>query len=211
LLSETLEQMQQQQSQMSAGEGQASCPRPGMGQKSISSMRQLQQQLNKQMEDMKKGMQKGKDGKMPMSGGSMSEQLARMAAQQEAIRNQMQKYLEDLEGEGVKVDGGTKQILQDMERTETDLVNKMISNQTLMRQKEILTRLLKSEEAERIREQENKRESKEAKNQKFSNPEQFFEYKSNKQKQVELLRSIPPSLRPFYKKKVNEYLYNFED
>jgi hypothetical protein len=210
LLSEALQNLQSQMNQMSQNSGGGSCPNPGMGSPSISTMRQLQEQLNSQLEQMKKGMDQGK-GKEGMGMPSMSEQLARMAAQQEALRNQLQQYMDGLKEQGIGDDGNMKKMLEDMEQTETDLVNKMITNQTLMRQKEILTRLLESEKAERMRELEEKRESRESKNQKISNPEEFFKYKGIKDNQTEILKSIPPGLKPFYKRKVNEYLFNFED
>ncbi len=208
LLSEALQNMQSQMNQMSQNTGGGSCPNPGMGTPSISTMRQLQEQLNRQLEQMKKGMDQGKEGQgMP----TMSEQLARLAAQQEALRNQLQRYMDELKEQGIGDDGSMKKMLEDMEKTETELVNKMITNQTLMRQQDILTRLLESEKAERMREMEEKRESRESKNQKISNPEEFFKYKGIKDNQTEILKSIPPGLKPFYKRKVNEYLFNFED
>ncbi|MCX6234748.1 MAG: hypothetical protein NT175_08495 [Bacteroidetes bacterium] len=210
LLDEAMQQMQQQMAQMmGTGNSMSACPSPGAGKMSAGNIRQLQEQLNKQLEQLKQGMESLK------SGGSkgqkaMSEQLARLAAEQEAIRNKMQQYIEDLKEQGIEGDEGMRQIMNDMEKTETELVNKIITSQTLMRQQQILTRLLQSEKAELMREQEEKRESKEAKDQKLSNPDEFFKYKSIKSQQVELLKTIPPSLKPFYKKKVNEYLYNFE-
>ena len=75
----------------------------------------------------------------------------------------------------------------------------------------VLTKLLEAENAERTRGEKEERESREAKNQNFSNPSEFFEYKRLKQKEVELLRTVPPSLLPFYKQKVNEYFSNTED
>ncbi|MDD5693757.1 MAG: hypothetical protein PHD61_00425 [Bacteroidales bacterium] len=210
LLSEALQNMQSQMNQMSQNSGGDSCPNPGGSSPSISTMRQLQEQLNRQMEQLKKGMEKGQ-GNEEMGMPTWSEQLARLAAQQEALRNQLQQYMDDLKEQGVGDQGEMKRMIEDMERTETDLVNKMITNQTLMRQQEILTRLLESEKAERVRELEEQRESREVKNQKISNPEEFFKYKGIKDNQTEILRSIPPSLKPFYKRKVNDYLFNFED
>jgi hypothetical protein len=98
-----------------------------------------------------------------------------------------------------------------MEETETDLVNKIISDETIKRQKEILTRLLESEKAEKERDWDEKRESNEAKNEIYSNPAKFFEYNRIKIKELELLKTVPPSLKPFYKNKVNEYFYNFAE
>lgn len=92
-----------------------------------------------------------------------------------------------------------------MEQTETDLVNKMITQETLMRQQEILTKLLEAESAELEREQEQRREAKEAKNEDYGNPELFFEYIRRKNNETELLRTVPANLNPFYRNKVDEY------
>ena len=51
----------------------------------------------------------------------------------------------------------------------------------------------------------------EIKNSNYSNPNQFFEYKKIKSKEVELLKTIPVTLKPFYKYKTNEYFYKFKD
>jgi len=218
MLSETLNQMMQ--SMMQQASGNKSCksgkPKPGSsGQSSMKSMRQLQQQLNKQIESLKKGMKdKGKKpgGKYGKSSDGMSEQLAKLAAQQEALRNQMQKYSEQLSKEGQM--GASKELkktIKKMEDTETDLVNKRITQQTLMRQQEILTRMLKSEKAEMEREMKEERESKEAKDQKYRNPDELFKYKQKQSNEVEFLRTVPPGLKQFYKNKVNEYFFNFEE
>jgi hypothetical protein len=49
----------------------------------------------------------------------------------------------------------------------------------------------------------------EPKNEIFRNQNQFLEYNTLKQKEAELLQTIPPSLNQFYKNKVNEYFNNF--
>ncbi|MEA3479500.1 MAG: hypothetical protein U9R60_15050 [Bacteroidota bacterium] len=210
LLSEALQQMQQNLNM----DSNANCsgtgnPKPGSGKPGKMNMSEMQKQLNKQLQNMKKGMQEG--GKQPnkTGQGGMSEELARLAAQQEAIRRQMESYLEQLKEEGIAGDAGINKLMQDMDKTETDLVNKRISNETLKRQQDILTRLLKHEEAAREREKEERRESTESKNQNFSNPEEFFEYKRLMSKEAELLKTIPPQLKTFYKNKVTEYFYNF--
>jgi hypothetical protein len=141
----------------------------------------------------------------------MSEELAKLAAEQAAIRKQLQELEEELKKEGQTNTGGLNGIQNKMEQTETDLVNKIINNETIKRQKEILTRLLESEKAQKERELDEKRESHEAKNENISNPSKILEYNSIKLKEVELLKTVPPSLKSFYKSKVNEYFYNFED
>jgi hypothetical protein len=206
LLQEARDQMQQQQQEMKGG-GKAGCGKGKKGSGSPS-MKQMQDALNKQMEDAKKQMEKG-PGKPGPGQPSQSEQFARMAAQQQAIRQQLQKLRDEMAKEG-KGAGGMNKAIQDMEQTETDLVNKRITQQTLMRQKEILTRLLEAENAQREREKEERRESTEAKNQNFSNPKDFFEYNKVKSRETELLKTVPPTLNSFYKNKVSVYFYTFE-
>jgi len=212
LLNESMENMKQEMnSKKKDGKGNSSCSKPGAGKKSsksMKSMRQMQEELNKQLEQLKNGTKP--DGKKQGQGQSMSEQLARMAAQQEAIRRQLQQYSEELKKQGEKPGNGINELMNQMEKTETDLVNKMISQETLNRQKQILTRLLEHEKAEQKREQEEKRESTEAKEQKFSNPNLFLQYKRIKSNEQEILKSVPPVMNSFYKNKVNEYFYNFK-
>ena len=212
LLSEALQQMQQSLNMDSnANCSGSSNPKPGSGKPGKTNMSDLQKQLNKQLEDMKKGLEKGEGSGSKSGQGGMSEELARMAAQQEAIRRQMEGYLEQLKEEGGAGDAGINKLMEEMEKTETDLVNKRITNETLRRQQDILTRLLKHEKAAREREKEERRESTEAKNQNLSNPEDFFEYKRLRSKEAELLKTIPPQLKSFYKNKVTQYFYKFMD
>jgi hypothetical protein len=212
LLNESMENMKQEMnSKKKECKGNSSCSKPGSGKKSsksMKSMRQMQEELNKQLEQLKNG--KKPDGKKQGQGQSMSEQLARMAAQQEAIRRQIQQYSEELKKQGEKPGNGINDLMNQMEKTETDLVNKMISQETLNRQQQILTRLLEHEKAEQKRDQEEKRESIEAKDQKFSNPNLFLQYKRIKSNEQEILKSVPPAMNSFYKNKVNEYFYNFK-
>jgi hypothetical protein len=134
-----------------------------------------------------------------------------MAAQQEAIREMMQEYRDGLMKEGIGDKGNLSKMMQEMEKTETELVNKILNQETLWRQQEILTRLLESEKAERERELDEKRESTEAKKLYFSNPKEFLEYKRLKIQEEELLRKVPSGLKPFYKNKVNEYFYTIDN
>jgi hypothetical protein len=112
--------------------------------------------------------------------------------------------------EGGSGAGGIKKMIEKMEETETDLVNKLLSNETMKRQQEILTRLLESEKAEKEREMDEKRQSNEAKNENLSNPSQFLTYKRQREKEIELLKTVPPSLNSFYKGKVNAYFNQLE-
>ncbi len=211
MLSEALQQMQQQMQQQKSSN--SACKKPGKGKptSSASMMRKMQEELNKQMKQMKEGMKPGEGQKKPGQGkqgqsGNMSEQLAKMAAQQEALRQMMQEYNQQNNSDGKL--GNLGDAMKKMEETERDLVNKRITEETLNRQQEILTRLLESERAEREREQEEKRESNTAKDQIYHNPAQFEEFKKQQARETELLKTVPPTMNSFYKNLVNSYFQN---
>ncbi len=209
MLSESLKQMQQNAQSKGSGKSGKKNPKPGMSQGKMKSIRQLQEQMNKQLQQLKEGMPApGKQGSQGQK--QMSEKFARMAAQQEALRKQMQEYGQEMQKEGSGVDKSIKEMMQQMEQTETDLVNKRINSETIRRQQEIVTRMLESEKAEQQRELDDKRESKEAKDIFYNNPSKYFEYNKIKGKETELLRTVPPNLKPFYKSKVNAYFLSFE-
>jgi hypothetical protein len=219
MIAESLKNMQKKKQQgSSSGNGNCSSDNceGGSKPKPSKSMRQMQEQLNKQLEEARKKMEKGeKDGgdkKENKPGGqSMSEQFARMAAQQEAIRKMMQEYQSEMKKEGKGYGGELDRLLKEMEETEKDLVNKIINQQTINRQQQIMTRLLESERAEMQREQEEKRESREAQQLPNSTIPPFIEQQLNKKKEIELYKTIPPTLNHFYKDKVNAYFYHFDN
>ena len=95
-------------------------------------------------------------------------------------------------------------------QNEKDIVNKRITEITIKRQQEILTRLLESEKAEREREQEERRESNEARDI-YRTPPQFEDFKKLKIRENELLKSIPPGFSTFYKNLVNTYFQNLQN
>lgn len=133
-----------------------------------------------------------------------------MAAQQQALRKQIQDLSRKMNEDGSGKGNGLKEIAKEMEKVEEDLINKRINAETIKRQQEITVRMLEHEKAQREQEYDNKRKSNEAKSQKFSNPTQYNEYKKRKEKEIELLKTIPPSLKPYYKNKVNEYFERIE-
>jgi len=217
MLTEVLEQMKKQQ--MSPKKGQGSCkkPKPGQSGKSMKDIRKMQQALNKKMkqmqEQLKKGKSKGKNkgdkNKGKGQGEQMSEQMARMAAQQEAIRKKLQAYQNELKKQGRgKEAQGLNAAAKKMEQNETDLVNKILRAESMKRQQDIETRLLEAEKAERKRGEEEKRKAVEGKDKNDSENIEFFDYIRKQNNEVELLKTIPPKLKPFYKNRVNRY---FED
>lgn len=209
MLSESLKQMQQNMQSKGSGKSGKKSKKQGMSPGKMKSMRQLQEQMNKQLQELREGMQNpGKEG--PQGKKEMSEKFARMAAQQEALRRQMQEYGQEMQNQGSGVDKNIKDMMQQMDQTETDLVNKRINIETIRRQQEIVSRMLESEKAEQQRELDEKRESKESKDIFYNNPSKFFEFNKMKEKETELFRTVPPNLKPFYKSKVNAYFLSFD-
>ncbi len=221
LLSDVLKQMQDQMQEQKQGGKSGNKPKKGKGKGKGDgpSMSQLQKNLNKKIEELKKS---------GMQGRQLSEELSKLARQQEQIRKAMNQEggseggngaggKEGKEGKDEKEGSGEgkngkeqgkaqmEQLKREMEQTENDLVNKQLTQEMLNRQQNILNRLLEHEKAQREREQDPKRESQVAKEKPRRIPASFDQYLKDKEKQVELLRTIPPSLNPYYKRETNEY------
>lgn len=211
LLDEIMRQMQQQMSQNKSGKG--SCNKPGQsGKPKSGKMKSIREQLKKQMEQMKKQM--SKNGNKPKGKGGMklgsqgSKQLARMAAQQAAMRDQLRKMADKLgkEGKG-KAKSDLNKIADMLDKNQEDIINKRITQETLRRQKDIEVKLLESEKALREEGEDNKRESKENRNEYNLNDKILEDYFKKKQSEIELIRKVPLELTPYFKKKNSEY-YN---
>jgi hypothetical protein len=170
---------------------------PGKGKKKGKTqpkLSEMQMMLNQKMEEIRQG---GKSGRQ------LSEELARMAAEQERIRRALQEMQDKLKEQGGQIPGGD--LPGKMEQTEFDLVNKQITEQTIRRQKEILTRLLDAEKSMREQDLDEERKGETAKDYNLEIPKAFEDYLKLKEKEIELLKTMPPKLFPYYKKEVNEY------
>ncbi len=216
-----------------SGSGKGKGKGKGGEKPSFGQMKKMQEELNKQLRegmnkngtspDDKDGKgdkpgdkngQGNKPGKQGQNGGMGSDQFARMAAQQMAVRQQMQKMLQQMGSKEKEQLGGTgklQELQKLMEETEKELFNKKLSGELLMRQQEILTRLLDSEKAERKQEQDNKREAEQAKEKPRVVPPDFEKYIKQKNKEKELLETIPADLQPYYKEKAKEYFNKIGD
>ncbi len=205
IFDESLKQMQQQM----AGkmQGNQSCNKPGgKGKPSMGNMSQMQKQLNDKLNEMQGQMKQGQKPGQQNSMG-MSEQLAKMAAQQAAIRDALRQLNEQYNKDGKGSLGNLEQIQDLMDKTERDLANKTITNETIKRQQEILTRLLEAEKADQERETDNKRKSETAKDQTPSLPPSLQEYLNKRKNEVELYQTLPPDLKPYYRN-ITEYYFN---
>lgn len=192
LLDDVLQQMMQQ---MADAMGQ-----PQSGQKGKESqspqLSELQKQLNQQIQELQKS---GKTGRQ------LSQKLAELAAEQEMLRQKLQQMEEQLQNEDGESGGGLSEAIEKMEETEMDLVNKNITRRTLQRQEEILTRMLEAENAMRERELDKERKGEEAEQLQKQFPPSFEEYFKAKEKELDLLHSVPSKMSPYYKEEVNKY------
>ena len=207
MLAESLNEMES----MMDGSG-SSCSKPSKSkdnkgkQKTMKNMKDLQKQLGEQLKQMQQQMQQQQKDGSPMD--NMSEEFARMAAQQELIREGMQQILDEMKQNGILGDDGINQIIKDMEKLEEDIVNKRITNQTIRRNKDIMSRMLKAEKAQQEREKEEKRKSDEYKGPEKKRDIDELRYEESIKKQQDFLRTNPIEYQPFYKQKINEYFFN---
>lgn len=206
------------------------CDNPKKGKKgkktsmSMEKLAEMQQQLNEQMEALEKKM-KEQGGKKPQEGkgqgqkgeakdqdgnqGSQAKEWAKIAAEQQAIRNALKRLEEQSNSpdkSGKKPFGnGLQEMMDQMNQTERELVNKKIYQETLKRQREIQVKLLETSKAEREQEEENRRESERAK---FSPPEmprelkKYLEEKRINEREIE--RS-PVGLTPYFRTLSEKY------
>jgi hypothetical protein len=184
--------VQQMQNQMAGGGGKGknskNQPQPG-------GLGELQKQLSEQIKELKKS---GKSGR------ELSEQLAKLAGEQERLRNALENFepgIDNGDGLGDKID----KLIEQMEKNEEDLINKNITDETVERQQEILTRLLEAETAINERGQDDERKGETAYDYDISIPESLNDYLKAKEKEIELLRTIPAKLNLYYKEETSKY------
>lgn len=202
MLAESLEHMENDLSSMGMGMPMQSCnSKSGQGKKDLKSMQQLQQQLSQQLKQMQQQMEKSGQ----QQPNSMSEQFARMAAEQEMLRQGMQQMLNDMKENGQIGDDGLNDIIKDMEKLEEELVNKKINRQMIERSQRIETRMLESQKAQEKREQEEKRKSNEYKGSQFNRKVDELLFKETLKKNQEFLKTHPIEYTPYYKDKINDY------
>lgn len=208
MLSEVMEQMQQQMA--NSMPGSQMCQKPGQGQsgkgkgKGKMKLGDMQQQLNDQLSKMQEMMKQGKmpGGKKGKNG--MSKQFAEMAAKQAAIRKALQEKAKEAQEQG-QGDKDLQKLIEEMDKTETDLVNKRLSNEMMKRQQEIMTRLLESEQAQREREYDEKRKSEIGKAKDRKMPPSLEEYIKKREAEIEMYKAVSPALKPYYKSLVEDY------
>jgi hypothetical protein len=151
MLTESLDQMQQQmKAQQNQKGGGGACKRPGGNNPSMQGLAKQQSKLNQMIQDMFN------------QGGQDPSKLEQMAKEQESIRLGLKQMYEKISKEiGEKGGlGNISKIMQDMQETEKELLNKQITAELLKRQQQILSRMLDYDKSIRQRDLDNKRQSK---------------------------------------------------
>ena len=197
MLNEALEQLQNSMKNSKGGGGKSKQP-------SLSQLNKMQQQLNQNMQKMRDQLQK--QGNMSQSQRSgMSQQLARMAREQQMIREALDKINQEDNKDGTGRLGNLDKISKEMEQTENDIVNRRITDDLLKRQQQIQTRLLEAEKAERQQEQDQQRESNAGKDLPPGYIKALQDYQKLNEKQTEQIKTVSPALNLYYKQKIKSY------
>ncbi|THH35528.1 coiled-coil domain-containing protein [Neolewinella litorea] len=202
MLSESMEQMQQQMAGQMQGQQQCQNPRDGQqGQKSGMPSEnpgsEGQKEVGEQLREMKEGLEKGQ--------GGSSKEFAEMAARQAALRRALEEKQRERQQNGQGKDGELEKLIEQMNAAEEDMVNKRLTNESLMRQQDILTRMLEHERAEREQKMDEKRKSETAEQQRRELPPSLEEYIRQRRAEVEQFKRVTPELKPYYQGLVDEY------
>lgn len=201
MLSEVMNQMQEQLNKMSGSAGNCSNPGGESPKPSPGDLKKLQEQLG---QDLQKMGQQIKEGK---SGTEINKGLAEMTQRQAAIREALRKLKENM-SQQQKKDSQIDQLIDELEKNETDIVNKKINQQTILRQKNIETRMLELEKSVREQDEKDERNAQGAKDIPVTTPAQLEEFLKKQKSNVNMSKSLPPELKPFYRKLVNRYYLN---
>ena len=194
MLAESMSEMQQQMG--ASMPGSQMCNKPG-GKSSGKSGKVPKDKISegsKGMEDVLKGMQE-KEGKGQKPS---AKDFAQAAARQAAMRKALQDMQKDAQEQG-KGSKELEKIIEEMNKIETDLVNKKLDSEMLKRQQDITTRLLEAEKAERQREFDNKRKAERATEKKRELPPSLQEYLKKREAELEMYKTVSPALKPYYK------------
>jgi hypothetical protein len=210
MLSESMENMQQQMAGMMAGDQQCENPGEGKGNKpgkkpSANPGSDSQRNLNDAMEGMKEGLEKGKKGE-----GGSSKEFAEMAARQAALRKALEAKQKARQQGGEGTDPELQELIDKMNEAEEDMVNKRLTNEMMTRQQEILSKMLDHEKAERMQEMDEKRKSETAQQRRKELPPSIEEYIKKRKSEIEMFKRVTPELNPYFQGLVDEYFRSLQ-
>ncbi len=208
MLNESMEQMQQQMAGQMQGQQQCQNPQnSGQGKEggkpSENPGSEGQKGIGEDMKNLKDGLEKGQ--------GGSSKEFAEMAARQAALRRALEKKQQERQQGGEGKDGQLQELIEEMNAAEEELVNKRLTNESLMRQQDILTRMLEHERSEREQKMDEQRKSESAEQQRRELPPSLEDYVKQRRAEVESFRRVPPQLKPYYQTLVDEYFRSLND
>ncbi len=208
MLDQSLRQMQQMAAQSKPGDQQCQKPgnkpgsKPGMAQ-----IRQMQQGLGEKMDRMAQDQKKGvgqkageKNGERGMSG----EEVVKAISEQEQLRQTLEELSKNEGKDGSK--GNLQKAINEMKELERQMLQGDLSPGYRERLREIESRLLESEKAEREQKKDEKRESETAKELDQMYLKELDKYLRTKQEENENLDRLPPEFLNFYKSEVTKYI-----
>ncbi|MFZ8836735.1 MAG: DUF4175 family protein [Flavobacteriales bacterium] len=212
MLDDALQQMQQSMANQQPGSG--NCENPGGNGKpkpspSAGDLKKMQQALGDRLQKMKEMMGEGANaGNSGKEKKQLSKELAQIAAKQAALRQMAEQKAQEMNADGSGNGSEMNEIAKEMEQLERDLVNKNVTPETLLRQQELMTRLLEAENAELMRGEDDQRKAKKGDQNLAVEPPPLLEYLQLKDQEAEWLRTIPLELDPYYRDRVNDYFNN---
>lgn len=192
LLSDLLRQVQDQAAQAKSGKKGKSKGN------SKGNWGQRQQQLNQKARKM---------GSQPMM--ITNEELIKMAEEQAQIRQEMEQKLNELQGQpgNQGLQKSLSDLIKDMDKNESDLVNKRLNNSMQQRQDQMLPRLMEAEKALKEQGEDPKRESKTALQKwKENPPPNLAPFLKRQKENRDLFQNVPVELLPYYQQKVMQYM-----
>ncbi|MCX7954804.1 MAG: hypothetical protein N3A01_06400 [Bacteroidales bacterium] len=207
IINQILQQMNQESDQMCAGSQckrkskKNSRPVPGYDQ-----MKNLQQQLKNQLQSLLNELEKRSEEK---SAKQINEQIAKMISIQDKFMQMLNRMMQQ---EGISPESmqKLKEIKNITEELQREIANKNITRQTLMRQEQILTRLLEAEKSDREREIEQKRESNPGKNDFNRNFFENLKYNYKKATSEDFMEFNDLPLQKFYEDLFRKYIINLK-
>ncbi len=193
------ESIQNLQNQMNSMQGNGTPKDNGKGMPSLSNLKQLQQSLQKQLEQMIQQLQQGQGN--PLNSREMAEQIAKREMFDKMLRDLMNNS--SLSPEQSKILNEIKKANDDIK---SDIINNRLSTETLMRQRQIMVRLLEAEKAEMKQKYDNKRIAEQPEENYNRNPAEIEKMFKNYKSSNEVLQYNNLKLRQFYKNFHNIYI-----
>lgn len=202
-LDELIRSMQNRKGSGKSDKGFSDSKKPKEGDQSgsdkLGKSKAQQESLKEQLKSAIQKMKSGANGKKDREG------LAKMLGEREMMR----KALEQLtQGGGLGEEARKKanDALNMMKEVEKDIIYNRLSDQTLEKDNLIKTRLLEAENAEKERENENRRESKEFKGNFEPNRKELGKELDQNKVLEEMLKYNELKLKRFYQEKYQKYI-----